>query len=84
MWNLIDWKGKGQINKNEVINESTINQYFKKIFQSEKTQNNPVLADIIDRVDEYDVTVPDMDKDIEMDELEFGVVQVLMVYLLIY
>ena len=70
MWNLIDWKGKGQINKNDVINESTINQYFKKIFQSEKTQNNPVLADIIDRIDEYDVTVPDMDKDIEMDELE--------------
>ena len=72
MWNLIDWKGKGQINKNDNINEATINQYFKKIFQSEKTANNPTLPDIRDKINEYNLSVPEMDKDIEMDELEIA------------
>ena len=70
MWNRIDWKGKGQINKNDIINEATINQYFKKIFQSEKTMNNPVVSEIMELIDKYDISVPEMDKPPDMNELE--------------
>ena len=70
MWNRIDWKGKGQIKNDDVINESTINQYFKNIFQSEKTMTNPVVSEITELIDTYDISVPEMDKAPDMNELE--------------
>ena len=35
-----------------------IYQFFKSIFQSKKTANSPVLADIQKEISEYNVTIP--------------------------
>ena len=44
MLNLIDWKDKGEITRDNQVNEPVINSYFTKIFQSDKTKNHPVVT----------------------------------------
>ena len=73
MWSKVDWKGKCEVEKKtEQVNESTINDYFKKIFQSEKTKNTPTVNDIIDKIESYDTGVWELDKPPEMGELELA------------
>ncbi len=73
MWDKVDWKGKCEVEKKtEQINETTISEYFKKIFQSEKTKKNLTVKDVIDQVNKYDTEVWELDKPPEMDELELA------------
>ena len=43
MWEMIDWKGKADLKKEKLIQESEITPYFKNIFQSEKTKTQPTI-----------------------------------------
>ena len=73
MWSRVDWKGKCEVEKKaEQIDETTINEYFKKIFQSEKTKNNLTVEDVIDQVNRYEIEVWEMDKPPEMNELDLA------------
>ena len=73
MWSKVDWKGKCEVEKKaEQVNESTICDYFKKIFQSEKTKNSPTVNDIMDQVNCYDTGVWELDKPPEMGELDLA------------
>ena len=73
MWNLIDWKGKSEIDKKEKINESTINVYFKGIFQSVKTKNNPRVTDIVESLDIHQIIIPVLDETPDLNELEIAI-----------
>ena len=44
LWECIDWKGKAEIQPEKQAKEAEIIRYFKGIFQSPKTKNNPVLS----------------------------------------
>ena len=76
MWKLIDWKGKADLKKEALIQESDITPYFKKIFQSEKTQNHPKVESIQERLDTYMCYVPELDDPFTLKELEYAVKKV--------
>ena len=59
---MIDWKGKSEIDKKEKINESAINVYFKGIFQSVKTKNNPCVTDIVESLNIHQIIIPVLDE----------------------
>ena len=66
LWKAIDWKGKSIKEKTEEVPPDVIHRYFKGIFQSAKTKNNPTLqAD-----DVYDCEfVEELDMDITVEEV---------------
>ena len=66
LWKAIDWKGKSINEKKEEIPPDVIHTYFKGIFQSTKTKDNPTL-----KVDEVYVCefVEELDMDITMEEV---------------
>ena len=76
MWKFIDWKGKADLKKEALIQETDITPYFKRIFQSEKTQNHPKVESIQDRLDTYMCYVPELDDPFTLKELEFAVKKV--------
>ena len=45
LWKAIDWKGKSVKEKVEEIPPNVIHTYFKGIFQSAKTRDNPTLKE---------------------------------------
>ena len=61
MWNMVDCKGKSEIDKKEKINESTKNVYFKGIFQSVKTKSNPCVIDIVQSLNTHQIIIPVLD-----------------------
>ena len=66
LWKAIDWKGKSINEKKEEIPPDVIHTYFKGIFQSTKTKDNPTL-----KVDEVYVCefVDELDVDITIEEV---------------
>ena len=72
MWGLIDWKGKSGINKDYYVNESVINSYFINIFQSDKTKNQPVVTDIVEIINIYEIHVPALDRMPDINELDIA------------
>ena len=67
LWKAIDWKGKSVKEKTEDISADTIHRYFKEIFQSPKTRDNPTL----DMAETYEnnVHVDELDGDMTIEEL---------------
>ena len=66
LWNAIDWKGKSVKQKTEEIPPDVIQSYFRGIFQSSKTKNNPTLV----KGETYQCEwVDSLDQDIIMKEL---------------
>ena len=52
MWKMIDWKGHSQ-KPPTVIDPVSVNRYFKGIFQSNKTESHPTIADIQAKLNVY-------------------------------
>ena len=66
LWKAIDWKGKSVKEKTEEIPPNIIHTYFKGIFQSFKTKDNPTLKEETTYECEY---VEELDKDITVEEV---------------
>ena len=69
MWKLIDWKGRADLKKEILIQESDITPYFKNIFQSEKTQEHPKVESVKERLESYTCYVPGLDDPFTLEEL---------------
>ena len=66
LWNAIDWKGKSVKEKTEEIPANIIHTYFKGIFQSFKTKDNPTLKEGVNYDCDY---VKELDDDITVEEV---------------
>ena len=73
LWECIDWKGKAEVQPEKQAKEAEILRYFKGIFQSPKTKNNPVIDDVWDELDTYDMYIPILDDTPSMQELESAI-----------
>ena len=71
LWDAVDWKGKSIIRKSEEISAEITTSYFKRIFQSSKTVNNPTLASTIPP--HSNNHVPDLDRDITIDDINLSI-----------
>ena len=76
MWSMIDWKGRVDIKKEALIRKADITPYFRKIFQSEKTENHPKIESVQDALQAYHAYVPVTDDDLKYDELLIAVKKV--------
>ena len=72
MWSLIDWKGKNELCKDDKVNESEVNKYFKGIFQSEQIADNPIIDDVIPHLDHHNIYIPLLDDTPDMTELSLA------------
>ena len=68
LWETIDWTGKSVKRKQEEIPPGTITRYFKSIFQSKKTVNNPTLEAIQQPLNQ--IFVKDLDEMISAEEVD--------------
>ena len=66
LWKAIDWKGRSIKERNEEIPANVIHTYFKGIFQSFKTADNPTLKEGVTYECNY---VEELDKDITIEEV---------------
>ena len=73
MWELIAWKGKAEIKRDTLIQDCAVESYFKEIFQSRKTKDNPKIPDISNKLDEYEMYVPLLDDTLHIAELNVAV-----------
>ena len=73
LWNMIDWKGKAEVKKEEPADESETTKYFTEIFQSSKTKSHPVVSDVMHTVESYDTYIPILDDNPTMNELEIAI-----------
>ena len=76
LWKLIDWKGNAESKVEKPAHESDTMKYFKGIFQSTKTINNPVVSDIQDQLNKYNTHIPQLDNPFDMEELNTSLSQV--------
>ena len=70
MWERIDWKGKAEEKKEVLIRDQDVDTYFRDIFQSEKTQHHPKIAEIQSKLDVYESYVPTLDDPITQEEFD--------------
>ena len=68
LWDCIDWNGKAEIKTEKRAEETEILQYFKNIFQSPKTQHNPVIEEVWSELENYDKVIPLLDDKPTMEE----------------
>ena len=76
LWNMIDWKGKAEIQPEEQADEREIMNYFKDIFQSKKTENHPKINSIMCDVESCDLYIPILDDMPTMEELEKAIARI--------
>ena len=76
MWDKIDWKGRADTKKESLIRKADITPYFKKIFQSEKTEGHPKVESTAAALEAYHAYVAVTDDEIKLDELQFAVKKV--------
>ena len=69
MWKMIDWKGHSQ-KPPSVIDPASVNRYFKGIFQSNKTESHPTIADIQAKLNVYTSSTHLLDHQITIDEVQ--------------
>ena len=74
LWRLIDWKGDCNA-KEENISPETIQTFFRKVFQSGKTANNPTLDCINNVIKNYVNYVDVTDKPISLSEIDLAIAQ---------
>ena len=55
------------------IDEKVVREYFVKIFQSERTDLNPAVADVRDSLLTYHIYIPILDDDMTQDELNIAI-----------
>lgn len=72
LWEAIDWNGKAETKIEKPAYEADTMKYFTGIFNSEKTKNNPIVHDIKEEIDNYNVYIPSLDDPISMEELQFA------------
>ena len=73
LWKLIDWDGKAEKKQDVVkIGNKKIQLYFN-IFQAKETRNHPTTSDVQQRVNEYDIHVPALDKEPQRSELDLAI-----------
>ena len=72
LWETIDWNGRAEEKTEKPAFEADTLKYFTAIFNSEKTKNNPVVADIKSNLDNYDQYISTLDDAITMKELDFA------------
>ena len=74
LWKLIDWDGKAEKKQDVVkIGNKEIQLYFKNIFQAKETRSHPTTSDVQQRVNEYDIYVPALDKEPQRSELDLAI-----------
>lgn len=72
MWKRIDWKGKAETKADVLIRDQDVDSYFRGIFQSEKTKDNPTISDIQETLQEYDTYIPILDDTPTKEELDLA------------
>ena len=72
LWSMVDWKGNVREDSRNELSYHEIYQFFDSIFQSKKTVNAPVLADVQREVDEYNVSIPVTDKNVCTNEIDIA------------
>ena len=72
LWKMIDWKGKTN-NETEETSPTIVHNYFKNVFQSDKTVDNPKLYDLGYKFENYNIYSDVTDATINMDEMEYGI-----------
>ena len=72
LWECIDWKGRAEIKPEKPAEEVEIVRYFKGIFQSPKTKDNPVVDEVWEDLETYDIYIPTLDDKPTMEELELA------------
>ena len=70
LWKMIDWKG--DITRKDIVPPNIITSYFDKIFNSNKTVNNPKIQDIEKKINEYNSPCSITDLAIDMDDINFA------------
>ena len=69
---MIDWKGNVKEDDQNELSYHEIYQFFESIFQSKKTSESPVLAEIQDEIGNYDISIPISDMNIRIDEINLA------------
>lgn len=73
LWRMIDWKGEySNTVKNDSIPPNVIHKYFNDIFNSEKTENDPTISDIVN-IDHLISNCPVTYHQITKEELDFAI-----------
>ena len=72
LWQAIDWSGKAEEKIEKPAYEADTNKYFTGIFNSVKTKNDPVIADVIEELNSYEMYIPSLDDMMQMNELEYA------------
>ena len=71
LWELMDWKKKDRTEKKELSPTITA-QFFRKIFQAEKTKNDTKLAEAKEDVERYDKTCDVTDANFTEKEIQLA------------
>ena len=69
MWEAIDWKRKYIEPQTKHLEEDTIHNYFKKIFNSSKNSDAPKMNQVCKTLETYNCENYEMDKDLSTDEV---------------
>ena len=71
---MIDYNDNVTKSKDEdVLDENVISEYFTRIFQAERLEKNPTVADVRDLLSGYNNYVPVLDDDFTLDELDVAI-----------
>ena len=74
VWKMLNWKGCENTEKNE-LSPTIIHNYFKNVFQSSKTIDNPKLSDIDNTLQVYNVYNAITDSTITMEDLNHALIR---------
>ena len=74
LWKMIDWKGCENTEKRE-MSPTTVHSYFKNVFQSNKTMDNPKLKDLDNTLQGYNVYNVITDAAISMEDLNYALLR---------
>ena len=77
MWKVIDYKDKETKLKQEIkIKPKTVQIYFKGIFQADHLAEKPTVKDIRCKLDNYDVTDEQLDRDFPFTEFNDAILSI--------
>ena len=76
LWEQIDWKDMRSKQDENSLNPLQIHKYFKNIFQSPENRDNPTADDIEDDLRAYNMCIPLLDDDFNINELDIAIDEV--------
>ena len=73
LWEAIDWKGKSIVYQSTDISPTVMNPYFKKFFQSTKTNDAPVIESMVNQLQHHDLHIPVLDDEPSINEVNAAI-----------